>query len=192
MDFSTRRGAEADIPACAAIDDSIATDRVLLLDIAGEAPEHRVTLSWQQTKPAGSSRRLINARDELAAAVAASERFWVAELDGRPAGFLLLNRQSWHPTTGDIYDIAVDRPYRGRGVGSALVDVMKDYARRAGLRGVFWEAQTDNFDAISFALRRGFRFAGFNDSSYQSDNIALQRDASFRGIAIYLYWTAPS
>jgi hypothetical protein len=56
------------------------------------------------------------------------------------------------------------------------------------MRGIFWEAQNDNYDAINFALRRGFAFVGFNDSSYINENRSRQRDPDFRGIAVFLYW----
>jgi hypothetical protein len=75
-------------------------------------------------------------------------------------------------------------------VGTALIETMKEHARQAGMRGVFWEAQNDNFDAINYALRHGFAFAGFNDSSYANGNRELQRAPDFRGIAIFLYWPA--
>jgi ribosomal protein S18 acetylase RimI-like enzyme len=120
-----------------------------------------------------------------------AERFWVAQLDGRTAGYSILKRMDWHPTTGFIQDIFVDRPCRRQGVASALVEAMKHHALERGLRGIFWEAQNDNFDAIEFALRRGFAFAGFNDSSYRNADREQQRAADFLGIALFLYWPVP-
>ena len=185
-----RIGGPEDIDARVAIDSSIASERVLLIDMEGAAPEYTIKLRWKRTKPEGARRDFLLDRAELASEISGAERFWVAEVDGYAAGFLVLTRWNWHPSTGDIRDIAVDRPYRGQGVGTALIEVMKGHARGEGMRGIFWEAQNDNFDAINFALRRGFAFAGLNDRFYGNEDRLRQRDPDFRGIATFLYWPA--
>jgi ribosomal protein S18 acetylase RimI-like enzyme len=190
--ISLRDGGPHDVDAMLGIDRSIANDRVLTVDVSGSAPEHRVALRWERTRPEGSTRTHDCDRAELLRETEQAERFWVAHLDGRAAGFLILKRMDWHPTTGFIHDISVDRSCRRQGVASALVEAMKQHAIERGLRGIFWEAQNDNFDAIEFALRRGFAFAGFNDSSYRNGDRDRQRDPGFLGIALFLYWPAPS
>lgn len=147
-------------------------------------------MHWTPTKASGARRTHHYEREEFAKDVATSDRFWVAEVDGRIIGCLILRRIDLHPTTGDITQIYVDLPYRGRGVGNALVETMKAHAQEQALRGIFWEAQTDNYDAIHFALHHGFAFAGFNLAHYRNDDAARQRDADFRGVAIFLYWPA--
>jgi ribosomal protein S18 acetylase RimI-like enzyme len=183
-----RDGLPEDGAALAAIDDSFANDRVLLLEVTGDAPQHTITLRWERTKSPDSRRWIDSDPRDVAEEVASAERCWVAELHGRLAGFLTLNRADWHPTTGFIQTIAVDRSCRSQGVASELLRVMKRYAHDQSLRGVFWEAQTDNFEAIHFALRRGFVFTGFNDANYRNDDRARQRELDFRGIALFLYW----
>jgi predicted GNAT family acetyltransferase len=58
-----------------------------------------------------------------------SEQRWVAELDGRLAGFAM------YETTGDTITFThtvVDEDFEGRGVGSALARAALDDVRREG------------------------------------------------------------
>jgi ribosomal protein S18 acetylase RimI-like enzyme len=190
--ISLRDAGPHDIDDLLRIDRSIATDRVLTVELSGPAPEHGVALRWERTKPVGSTRTPECDRAELLREMDRPERFWVAHLDGRAAGFAILKRMDWHPSTGFIQEIYVDRFCRKQGVASALVEAMKRCATERGLRGILWEAQNDNFDAIEFALRRGFAFAGFNDSMYRNGDRERQRDPDFLGIAVFLYWPAPA
>jgi len=119
-----------------------------------------------------------------------AEHSWAAEVNGQTVALLTLSRLEWHLSTGFIDDVAVDQAFRGHGGGSALLETLKAYAREHGFRGVFWEAQTDNKEAIDFALRHGFVFAGFNDRWYRNDDLVLQGTPEFLGIAVFLYWAA--
>src|SRR5687767_614771 len=127
--INVREGRAEDIDVCVAMDASIASDRVLMIDVEDASPEHTIRLRWERTKPEGTRRNLHSDREELEREISQAEGFWVAEIEDRLTRFVVLNRWSWHPTTGDIYSIDVDLPYRGRGVGTALVQVMKDHAR---------------------------------------------------------------
>lgn len=51
---------------------------------------------------------------------------------------------------------AVDRRYRGRGAGSALLDALVFACRGAGMRRIQLEARVENASAIAFYSRRGF------------------------------------
>jgi predicted GNAT family N-acyltransferase len=55
---------------------------------------------------------------------------------------------------GQIGRMAVLKEWRGRGIGSALLDTLLRIARTAGLRAVFLNSQTY---IIGFYSRRGFR-----------------------------------
>lgn len=190
--ITVRDGTPSDIGACLALDGSFPSDRVLTIELAGVAPEHDVKLRWQQAKPQGSRRRHTFSPGEIESEIAKADRYWVAVDSDRLIGYVILRRIDWHPTTGDIVAIYVDLPHRGRGAGIALVETMKTYVLDSGLRGIFWEAQTDNYEAITFALRHGFRFAGFNDSFYRNNDRQKQLASDFEGVAIFLFWPAYS
>ncbi len=85
--------------------------------------------------------------------------FYMALLDGRPVGFLKLNRDATiESLEGDFLEL--ERIYlmkraTGRGVGKALVHFTLDYARELGKNGVFLKAM-DTSDALGFYEKMGF------------------------------------
>jgi GNAT superfamily N-acetyltransferase len=62
----------------------------------------------------------------------ASERFWVAELDGERVGCVFLVRNAEDPGAGQLRCLLVDPKGRGQGVGRRLVGECIDFAKRAG------------------------------------------------------------
>lgn len=59
-----------------------------------------------------------------------------------------------------LEDIIVARPYRGHGVGSALVRHVLDWSDRNGFLRVTLLADSENAGAVRFYERNGFRRAG--------------------------------
>src|SRR5215212_1978343 len=82
---------------------------------------------------------------------------WVAEVDGRVAGFTgaLDHDQRW-----ELEPIVVDRPFRAGGVGSALVAALVDAARAAGKRGGIVHPAARNAGALRFFHGHGFDVLG--------------------------------
>ncbi|WUR15985.1 GNAT family N-acetyltransferase [[Empedobacter] haloabium] len=89
-------------------------------------------------------------------------------------GYVLVSRD-W---TGFalIDDLAVDRSQRGLGIGQALMDAARDWARAAGLAGLRLETQSTNVAACRFYARLGMRlggadrllYAGFPDLAHET------------------------
>lgn len=52
-----------------------------------------------------------------------------------------------------------------------LMDTAKDYMVTAGIRHLVPEIQSCNYPAISFYLKHGFEFAGFDTSCYLNRDI---------------------
>ena len=91
------------------------------------------------------------------AAIAAVEEGWalVAEDEGRVVGFVLFRVFDGFPLGGYIRAIAVDRGYRGKGVGSSLMEA----AERTILKyrsNVFLLVSSFNEAAIRFYEARGY------------------------------------
>lgn len=184
MELTLRDGSPADFPALAKLDGSAANDWVLVIERAGDLVEQDVCLRWKRTKPEGSVRDSNVDEQELANEWKRSEKLSIAEVDGRVAGHVMLG-VNWN-RTGEMAMIIVDRAYRGRGIGGRFVEKADAFARERGLRALQWEVQTDNRNAIEFALAHGFRIAGFHDGLYRNDDLERQREPDFRGIALYL------
>ncbi len=86
-----------------------------------------------------------------------SQRVWVAECDGRVAGFVavILHRAD---STGQIWMIAVDPDAQKRGLGKTLTDLATDWMRGAGMRVALVQTGGDEGHA---AARRTYEKAGF-------------------------------
>jgi ribosomal protein S18 acetylase RimI-like enzyme len=185
-DFQLREGSPEDFPALARIDASVSTEWVLHIERIGEQPEQRLDFAWRQVKSAGSERRIgiDGIVEELETEWKRSDRLFIAEMNGVAAGYLMLGT-NWNKTA-ELTLIIVGSTSRRRGIGRRFVQEAEAYARERRLRGLQWEVQNDNRDAIQFALSQGFRVAGFHDALYRNDDLARQTAPDFQGIALFL------
>ncbi len=89
-----------------------------------------------------------------------SEGFMVAEIEGRPVGFVACDA-NWisifeRRKVGEIHELFVLPEYRGRGIGSKLLAAAMDYARSRGRDlAELWVGRT-NYRARRFYEKRGF------------------------------------
>lgn len=94
--------------------------------------------------------------------------FFVAEVTGDDGERLLAG----HGTLMKLVDeaelttLAVHPDFRGRGIGSALLDRILDAAVDARIRTVFLEVRASNEVAISLYRTRGFRHVGVRRQYY--------------------------
>jgi ribosomal protein S18 acetylase RimI-like enzyme len=72
-----------------------------------------------------------------------------------------------------VTDLAVAPSWRRRGVASALLDSVREWASQQGYRRVFLEMQSKNQAAIKLAQKHGFEFCGYNDHYYTTQDVAL-------------------
>ena len=104
-----------------------------------------------------------------------SEMFIVAEVDGKPAAFLIAIREGkpydsenyvWfqkkYPEFLYIDRIVIDEPYRADGLGRKLYDAVKDHARATGVRVVTCEVDTIPYNetSLKFHEAMGFKEVG--------------------------------
>ncbi len=89
-----------------------------------------------------------------------SHEMLIAEVDGKAAGFLILLDALPDEVTGGpqgfVAYMAVDRPYRKRGVGAALLARAEDEARRRGLPYMSLMVTDDNTSARRLYERAGY------------------------------------
>ncbi len=90
---------------------------------------------------------------------------WLAYADGQLAGQILVH-ENWN-RFAIIWDIAVDPPFRRRGVGQKLIERAIQWARERGLPGVMLETQSINAGACRLYKRCGFVLAGFDGYLYR-------------------------
>jgi [ribosomal protein S18]-alanine N-acetyltransferase len=89
---------------------------------------------------------------------------WIAEQDGRVAGFLIGRVVA---DEFEILNMGVAAAYRRRGIASRLVRDALERARMAGARNAHLEVRASNEPAISLYRRHGFQQCGRRDGYYQ-------------------------
>ena len=83
---------------------------------------------------------------------------YTASMEGEVAGFVCFGFNALTVGTFDLYWIAVDPPFQGRGVGADLMAIVESEARRRGGRMVTVEtsSRADYGPALRFYRRRGY------------------------------------
>jgi ribosomal protein S18 acetylase RimI-like enzyme len=86
-------------------------------------------------------------------------RVFLAFEAGEPAGlalsFIGFSSFQAKPLV-NIHDLAVAPPFRGRGIGKALLDAVAEHARATGCCKVTLEVRADNATALALYRRAGF------------------------------------
>jgi len=93
-------------------------------------------------------------------------KFWGAFAEGRLVGFCLLSSE----VVGNalqIYSIFVDRPCRGKGVGSRLMAEAEGHCRTTGVRAIYLTTTLGNVKAIEFYRKIGYRIVGIHARVYK-------------------------
>ncbi|MEM1995477.1 MAG: GNAT family N-acetyltransferase [Thermoplasmatales archaeon] len=97
--------------------------------------------------------------------------FIVAMADNKVAGFICGG------LSGDrearILMLAVDLPYRRKGIGSALISLFEQEAIKVKVRKISLEVRTDNNEAIAFYRTHGYSISGLLPSYYNDGTDAF-------------------
>jgi len=101
---------------------------------------------------------------------------FLAYIDNQFSGQIILSK-NWN---GFAYidDIAVDVKFRRQGVGTALIEKAKQWARGIGFPGIMLETQDVNVGACKLYENCGFKLKGFDSYLYKAiegvqDEVAL-------------------
>jgi ribosomal-protein-alanine acetyltransferase len=86
----------------------------------------------------------------------------------------------------ELQSLAVERGSRGRGIGSALLEALVEWARESGFRTLHLEVRAGNRPALGLYRRFGFAQAGIRPGYYQDngeDALLLTREIGRPGQA---------
>ena len=88
----------------------------------------------------------------------------VAEEDGRVLGYLLFMQAV---DEGELLRIGVERSCQKRGIGSLLMDAMRDYAISESISQIFLEVRETNTPAKALYEKKGFEVIGVRKKYYR-------------------------
>lgn len=77
---------------------------------------------------------------------------FVAELNDQPTGVVTFNTAD-----GKLEIVSLNSTLEGKGVGSALIEKVKEFAKEKKLKTVWLVTSNDNIDSLKFYQKRGFR-----------------------------------
>ncbi len=80
--------------------------------------------------------------------------FLVADINGKIVGFIAGSKLS--SIEGRILLLAVEAPYRRRGIGTRLLEKFLNICLTENIKQVRLEVREDNYEAIRFYMNRGF------------------------------------
>jgi ribosomal protein S18 acetylase RimI-like enzyme len=161
----------ADLNACLALDHDWVTDHVWQMQVRED--ESDIGVSFRTVRlPRQMRAQYPRNLEQLVEDWQRDEGFLVAEVDGEIRGYVDLLAQPWQEMAW-LANMAVDRGFRRKGIGKALLREGRQWAWEQGLTAILAEASTKNYPALCFYQRLGFEFCGFNDHYYVNQDIAL-------------------
>lgn len=78
-----------------------------------------------------------------------------------------------------LYDLKVSQEFRGRAVGTGLINYCKEKALEMGYRGIYTQGQDNNLGACLFYLQNGFIIGGLDTKVYNGTLQEGKKDIYF-------------
>lgn len=78
-----------------------------------------------------------------------------------------------------LYDLKVNKEYRGKGVAKMLINAAKKVALDNGYRGIYTVGQDNNPGACLFYIKNGFRIGGVDTEVYKGTKQEGKTDIIF-------------
>lgn len=181
-DLIIRPAINADLPLCLALDHTCSTEYVW--QMAVEERDGALGVTFRTARLPRSMKVLYpRSGDALQHSWARGDCFLVAEVGGEGEPLIVGYVNMWThiaQEAGWIADMAVDSPYRMKGIGARMLRAARTWAYEHGLRRLIAETQTKNYPAIRFFRRYGLTFCGYSDLYYPSQDIAVFFGQSLR------------
>jgi streptothricin acetyltransferase len=172
----------ADLPLLKTIDANFTSDRFLDVRKSGDG----FNLTWQLIERpldppfVSTDYHLADYElDEIAERLRRGDGLYlVIEAEARLIGLLDMECQAWRKAAM-LWNLAIDRSFRGRGLGTELIRRALEWARAQQLRAIVLETQTNNYPACQFYRKQGFLLGGIDDHFYSNEDVALKEVAIF-------------
>lgn len=169
--LTVRSAMPSDYDVCLDLDHSTSTDFVWQVGI--DDMDGAYSISFRTARLPRSMKVLYpRAGDVLMDSWKQHATFLVAQWGLDVVGYVNL-REEPSQEAAWVADLVVDRAFRMRGIGSALLRASRQWGNERRLRRLMVETQTKNYPAIKFLQKRGLTFAGYNQMYYPNQDIAL-------------------
>lgn len=181
--FKIREMTVEDLPRLSEVDPNFVSDSILKVQKSGDGME----ITWclvehRLSKPFDKGRRYDLKKSDIEDIRRRLEQgkglYLVAEDGGQIIGMLDLELETWNNTAW-LWNLLVDRAYRGRGAGRRMFERAIAYARRQRVRAIIIETQSNNVPACRFYAAIGCELAGLNDLFYSNEDLELGEVALF-------------
>lgn len=102
----------------------------------------------------------------------------VGAYDGDKCVGLAILQQAWFKYMY-LYDLKINSEYRGKHIGTMLIEKSKDVAIEHGYRGIYTQGQDNNLGACLFYLNNGFVIGGLDTHVYKGTSQEGKKDILF-------------
>ena len=92
---------------------------------------------------------------------------FVAEINGKVAGFILLELRGWNRAIGEIWWIAVQLNLWRKGIGTQLLKKTEQYARECGVVKMLVETNVGNTISTPFYVKNSYQLEGTLSNHYE-------------------------
>ena len=160
-----------DFEGCLAIDHSYRTRQVWQLNVT-ELDNVRQVRFQTHKLPKETAVFYPYAHEELVQRWCACDWFMVGEVNGRLQSYITAAIEKLTPTAW-IYDMAVAPEFRQQGHGSHMVALAAEWAHKQKAEQLMVALSMKNDPAMAFFRQSGFRFCGYNETTYRTKDISL-------------------
>jgi GNAT superfamily N-acetyltransferase len=161
----------SDYERCLLLDHSISTEHVW--QMAMEEGDGAFSVLFRPARLPRSTKVLYpRSGDTLMDSWNGHMCFLVAEWEQEVVGYVNVQEEATQETAW-VADLVVDRAFRLKGIGTALLRASREWAIERRFRRLVVETQTKNYPGISFLKKRGLQLCGYNDLYYPNQDIAL-------------------
>ena len=104
--------------------------------------------------------------------------YLAVEEDSQLIACLDMPCEHWHDAA-KLSNLYVDRRFRGRAIGTELINRATAWATENSIRAIWLETQSNNYPACQFYQSRGFQLCGIDDHFYSNADIGVKEVALF-------------
>lgn len=90
-------------------------------------------------------------------------RGWMIHLDGQPVGYVVITfgySLEFYGRDAFVDELTIDAPFRGKGIGRAVMEQIETHLRPTGIRALHLEVEEGNEAARHLYESQGFTYRG--------------------------------